>query len=103
MIPGCTEFHWSPLFSLQVPPAQAALVISRQVRDVAVRAGESAMFECHMTGPQDVEVDWLSNGKLIQPALLNCKMHFDGKRWVYVCSAHRHWFRISLHQLILTP
>ena len=42
------------------------------------------MFECHMTGPPDVEVDWLSNGKLIQPALLNCKMHFDGRRWVQV-------------------
>lgn len=40
------------------------------------------MFECHMTGPPDVDVDWMSNGKLIQPALLNCKMHFDGKRWV---------------------
>lgn len=49
---------------------------------MAVRAGESAMFECHMTGPLDVEVDWLSNGKLVQPALLNCKMTFNGKRWV---------------------
>jgi len=47
---------------------------------VAVKAGESAVFECHMTGPPDVDVDWLSHGKLIQPALLNCKMHFDGKR-----------------------
>ncbi|CAB1327736.1 unnamed protein product [Coregonus sp. 'balchen'] len=52
----------------------------KEVRDVAVRAGESAMFECHMTGPLDVEVDWLSNGKLVQPALLNCKMTFNGKR-----------------------
>ncbi|XP_062417470.1 striated muscle preferentially expressed protein kinase [Pungitius pungitius] len=60
--------------------AQSALKITQEVRDVAVRAGESAMFECHMTGPPDVDVDWLSNGKLIQPALLNCKMHFDGKR-----------------------
>ncbi|KAM6958556.1 LOW QUALITY PROTEIN: striated muscle preferentially expressed protein kinase-like [Tautogolabrus adspersus] len=60
--------------------AQTALKITREVEDVAVRAGESAMFECHMTGPPDVDVDWLSNGKLIQPALLNCKMHFDGKR-----------------------
>lgn len=48
---------------------------------MTVRAGESAMFECHMMGPADVDVDWLSNGKLIQPALLNCKMPFDGKRW----------------------
>ncbi|XP_034466386.1 striated muscle preferentially expressed protein kinase isoform X2 [Hippoglossus hippoglossus] len=60
--------------------AQASLGITRGVKDVAARAGESAKFECHVTGPLDVEVDWLSNGKLIQPALLNCKMHFDGKR-----------------------
>ncbi|XP_071391591.1 striated muscle preferentially expressed protein kinase [Centroberyx affinis] len=60
--------------------AQTALSITREVGDVAVRAGESAMFECHMTGPLDVDVDWLSNGKLIQPALLNCKIHFNGKR-----------------------
>ncbi|XP_031707548.1 striated muscle preferentially expressed protein kinase-like isoform X2 [Anarrhichthys ocellatus] len=59
---------------------QAALKITREVKGVAVKAGESAMFECHMTGPPDIDVDWLSNGKLIQPALLNCKMHFDGKR-----------------------
>ncbi|CAN9498115.1 unnamed protein product [Ophioblennius macclurei] len=60
--------------------AQTTLGISREVKDVAVRAGESATFECHVTGPPDMDVDWLSNGKLIQPALLNCKMHFDGKR-----------------------
>ncbi|XP_036071735.1 striated muscle preferentially expressed protein kinase isoform X3 [Oryzias melastigma] len=59
---------------------QVALGITKELRDVAVRAGDSATFECHMTGPADVDVDWLSNGKLIQPALLNCKMHFDGKR-----------------------
>jgi len=45
-----------------------------------VKAGETALFECHVIGPQDTDVDWLSDGKLIQPALLNCKMHFDGKR-----------------------
>ncbi|XP_062236911.1 striated muscle preferentially expressed protein kinase-like isoform X3 [Platichthys flesus] len=60
--------------------AQTSLGITRGLKDVAARAGESAKFECHVTGPLDVEVDWLSNGKLIQPALLNCKMHFDGKR-----------------------
>ncbi|XP_051283364.1 striated muscle preferentially expressed protein kinase isoform X2 [Dicentrarchus labrax] len=65
---------------VDVKAAQTALNITREVKDVTVRAGESAMFECHMTGPPDVDVDWLSNGKLIQPALLNCKMHFDGKR-----------------------
>ncbi|KAK0135678.1 Striated muscle preferentially expressed protein kinase [Merluccius polli] len=66
-------------FKLEVK-APTALAITREIRDAAARAGEAAMFECHMTGPPDVEVDWLSNGKLIQPALLNCKMHFDGKR-----------------------
>ncbi|XP_067116591.1 striated muscle preferentially expressed protein kinase isoform X2 [Osmerus mordax] len=65
---------------VKVHTVQMVLAITQQVRDVSVKAGESAMFECHMTGPQDVEVDWLANGKLIQPALLNCKMHFDGKR-----------------------
>ncbi|XP_072235422.1 striated muscle preferentially expressed protein kinase [Leuresthes tenuis] len=68
-------------FRVEVRAAQqTALKITREVKDVAVRAGESAMFECHVAGPPDVDVDWLSNGKLIQPALLNCKMHFDGKR-----------------------
>ncbi|KAM9835843.1 striated muscle preferentially expressed protein kinase [Aulostomus maculatus] len=60
--------------------AQTALKIISEVKDVALRAGESAMFECYITGPPDVDVDWLSYGKLIQPALLNCKMQFDGKR-----------------------
>uniref|UniRef100_A0A3B4VNE8 Striated muscle enriched protein kinase a n=1 Tax=Seriola dumerili TaxID=41447 RepID=A0A3B4VNE8_SERDU len=60
--------------------AAQTLKITREVKDVAVRAGESAMFECFITGPPNVDVDWLSDGKLIQPALLNCKMHFDGKR-----------------------
>lgn len=68
---------------LSAASGRTALKITREVRDVAVRAGESAMFECHITGPLDVDVDWLSNGKLIQPALLNCKMHFDGKKWVH--------------------
>ncbi|XP_029375054.1 striated muscle preferentially expressed protein kinase isoform X2 [Echeneis naucrates] len=63
-----------------VSAAHATLKITREVEDMAVRAGESAMFECLIIGPPNVDVDWLSNGKLIQPALLNCKMHFDGKR-----------------------
>lgn len=68
---------------LAAAAAQGRLRITREVNDVAVRAGESAMLECHITGPPDVDVDWLSDGKLIQPALLNCKMHFDGKRcWI---------------------
>ncbi|XP_077369900.1 striated muscle preferentially expressed protein kinase-like isoform X1 [Festucalex cinctus] len=60
--------------------AQTQLEMIREAKDVSVEAGESAMFECHMTGPPDVDVDWLCNGKLIQPALLNCKMQFDGRR-----------------------
>uniref|UniRef100_A0A8B9H5D2 Striated muscle enriched protein kinase b n=1 Tax=Astyanax mexicanus TaxID=7994 RepID=A0A8B9H5D2_ASTMX len=67
------------IFSLDVP-AEPGLAIVRPVRDVLVKAGETAVFECHVIGPQDVDVDWLSDGKLIQPALLNCKMHFDGRR-----------------------
>ncbi|XP_077422199.1 striated muscle preferentially expressed protein kinase-like [Vanacampus margaritifer] len=60
--------------------AQTHLEIIREAKDLMVAAGESAMFECQVTGPPDVDVDWLCNGKLIQPALLNCKMQFDGRR-----------------------
>ncbi|XP_057680590.1 striated muscle preferentially expressed protein kinase-like isoform X3 [Corythoichthys intestinalis] len=60
--------------------SQTQLKIIQDVKDLMMEAGESAMFECHISGPPDVDVDWLSNGKLIQPALLNCKMHFDGRR-----------------------
>lgn len=59
---------------------EPVLAITRNVNDVTVSAGETALFECHMTGPPDVDVDWLADGKLIQPALLNCKMHFDGRK-----------------------
>ncbi|XP_058888050.1 striated muscle-specific serine/threonine-protein kinase-like isoform X6 [Acipenser ruthenus] len=65
---------------LKAPPVEPNLVISRQMRDVTVKAGEMAVFECFISGPPDVDVDWLSSGKLVQPALLNCKMYFDGKR-----------------------
>ncbi|XP_028325009.1 striated muscle preferentially expressed protein kinase-like isoform X2 [Gouania willdenowi] len=67
---------------------QTGLTITREVDHVSVKAGETAVFDCYATGPPDMDVDWLSNGKLIQPALLNCKMHFDGKR----C-------RLSLHSV----
>ncbi|XP_072902358.1 striated muscle preferentially expressed protein kinase isoform X4 [Hemitrygon akajei] len=56
------------------------LAIMAPARDITVNAGESAFFECEVRGPPDVDVDWLTNGKLVQPALLNCKMHFDGKK-----------------------
>lgn len=65
---------------LSTAAEHTGLKITRGMKDVVVKAGESAMFECHIVGPSEVDVDWLSNGKLIQPALLNCKMHFDGKR-----------------------
>ncbi|KAG5834016.1 hypothetical protein ANANG_G00282150 [Anguilla anguilla] len=58
---------------VKAAPREPVVVITQHVRDMTRR-------ECHMSGPQDVDVDWLSDGKLIQPALLNCKMHFDGRR-----------------------
>eukprot|EP00062_Callorhinchus_milii_P023860 gi/632983154/ref/XP_007908507.1/ PREDICTED: striated muscle preferentially expressed protein kinase isoform X3 [Callorhinchus milii] len=56
------------------------LTILAPARDNVVNAGESACFECLIQGPLDIDVDWLTKGKLVQPALLNCKMHFDGKK-----------------------
>lgn len=70
----------SLFLSPTAPPIEPLLAVIRPVKDVMVKAGETALFECHVRGPQDVDVDWLSDGKLIQPALLNCKMHFDGRR-----------------------
>ncbi|XP_072539916.1 striated muscle preferentially expressed protein kinase [Salminus brasiliensis] len=65
---------------VKAPFPLEALTITSPLQDVRVRAGKTALFECHVTGPQDTDVDWLANGKLIQPALLDCKMQFDGKR-----------------------
>eukprot|EP00063_Salmo_salar_P044543 XP_014019378.1 PREDICTED: striated muscle preferentially expressed protein kinase-like isoform X1 [Salmo salar] len=65
---------------VKVPPVESGLTIIRPVMDITVDAGETVMLECHIIGPLDTDVDWLADGKLIQPALLNCKMHFDGKR-----------------------
>ncbi|XP_010213655.1 PREDICTED: striated muscle preferentially expressed protein kinase, partial [Tinamus guttatus] len=42
--------------------------------------GGLALFECLVAGPPDMDVDWLSRGRLLQPALLKCKMHFDGRK-----------------------
>ncbi len=64
----------------QAAPAESSLTITRPMQDVKVKAGEIALFECFITGPQTVDVDWLANGKLIQPALFECKMQFDGRR-----------------------
>ncbi|KAK7155110.1 hypothetical protein R3I93_009911 [Phoxinus phoxinus] len=60
--------------------AASCLTIARPMQDVKVKAGDIALFECFITGPPALDVDWLANGKLIQPALFDCKMQFDGHR-----------------------
>lgn len=50
------------------------------LQDLVVGAGELVVFECMVAGPPDMDVDWLSRGRLLQPALLKCKMHFDGRK-----------------------
>uniref|UniRef100_UPI003AAF8DBE striated muscle preferentially expressed protein kinase n=1 Tax=Centroberyx gerrardi TaxID=166262 RepID=UPI003AAF8DBE len=61
-------------------PVEPGLAVIRPVKDITAKAGETVLFECHVIGPKDTDVDWLADGKLIQPALLNCKMHFDGRK-----------------------
>ncbi|KAM4609475.1 striated muscle preferentially expressed protein kinase [Polymixia lowei] len=61
-------------------PVEPGLAVIRPVKDITAKAGETVLFECHVMGPKDTDVDWLADGKLIQPALLNCKMHFDGRK-----------------------
>ncbi|XP_074154764.1 striated muscle preferentially expressed protein kinase isoform X8 [Sminthopsis crassicaudata] len=61
-------------------PESRSLAVVAPLQDVNVGAGEMALFECLITGPTDVEVDWLCRGRLLQPALLKCKMHFDGRK-----------------------
>ncbi|XP_075773812.1 striated muscle preferentially expressed protein kinase [Pelodiscus sinensis] len=61
-------------------PASQALGVVVPLQDVTVGAGEMALFECQVAGPPDLDVDWLSRGRLLQPALLQCKMHFDGHK-----------------------
>ncbi|CAL8240298.1 unnamed protein product [Merluccius merluccius] len=65
---------------VRAAPLEPGLAVIRPVRDITAQAGDTVMFECHVRGPQDTDVDWLANNKLIQPALLNCKMHFDGRK-----------------------
>ncbi|XP_068429339.1 striated muscle preferentially expressed protein kinase isoform X2 [Clinocottus analis] len=65
---------------VKAAPVEPGLAVIRPVRDITAKAGETVLFECHVIGPKDTDVDWLANGKLIQPALLNCKMHFDGRK-----------------------
>ncbi|XP_068804933.1 striated muscle preferentially expressed protein kinase isoform X1 [Struthio camelus] len=61
-------------------PECQSLAIVAPLQDVVVGAGELALFECLVAGPPDMDVDWLSRGRLLQPALLKCKMHFDGRK-----------------------
>ncbi|XP_069717368.1 striated muscle preferentially expressed protein kinase isoform X1 [Phaenicophaeus curvirostris] len=61
-------------------PECQSLAIVVPLQDVVVGAGELALFECLVSGPPDMDVDWLSRGRLLQPALLKCKMHFDGRK-----------------------
>ncbi|XP_062048489.1 striated muscle preferentially expressed protein kinase isoform X4 [Lepus europaeus] len=61
-------------------PESRSLAVLAPLQDVDVGAGEMALFECLVAGPTDVEVDWLCRGRLLQPALLKCKMHFDGRK-----------------------
>ncbi|XP_029460871.1 striated muscle preferentially expressed protein kinase [Rhinatrema bivittatum] len=71
--------HCDARLEVRAHPGSLTLAFLSPVRDVTVSAGGMALFECLITCPPDVDVDWLSCGKLLQPALLNCKMHFDGK------------------------
>lgn len=69
------------MFYLQAaPPVEPGLAVICPVKDITAKAGETVLFECHVIGPKDTDVDWLADGKLIQPALLNCKMHFNGRK-----------------------
>lgn len=61
-------------------PETQSLAVLAPLQDVVVGAGDAAIFECLVSGPSDVDVDWLWRGRLLQPALLQCKMHFDGRK-----------------------
>ncbi|XP_054826431.1 striated muscle preferentially expressed protein kinase [Eublepharis macularius] len=65
---------------VQVHPETQSLAVLAPLQDVVVGAGDAALFECLVSGPPDVDVDWLWRGRLLQPALLQCKMHFDGRK-----------------------
>ncbi|XP_039210351.1 striated muscle preferentially expressed protein kinase isoform X3 [Crotalus tigris] len=65
---------------IQVHPETHSLAVLTPLQDVVVGAGDAAIFECLVSGPPDVDVDWLWRGRLLQPALLQCKMHFDGRK-----------------------
>ncbi|XP_053554143.1 striated muscle preferentially expressed protein kinase isoform X2 [Bombina bombina] len=65
---------------VRATPGSTSLEVVTPLRDVSVSAGEAAVFECVISGPPDLDVDWMFRGKLLQPALLDCKMRFNGKQ-----------------------
>ncbi|KAM3916775.1 striated muscle preferentially expressed protein kinase isoform 2-T2 [Leptodactylus fuscus] len=65
---------------VRASPGSSTLEVVTPLQDVSVCAGEAAVFECVVSGPQDLDVDWMFRGKLLQPALLDCKMRFNGKQ-----------------------
>ncbi|XP_018410415.1 PREDICTED: striated muscle preferentially expressed protein kinase [Nanorana parkeri] len=65
---------------VRAPSGSTSLEVLTPLQDVSVCAGEAAVFECVVSGPPDLDVDWMFRGKLLQPALLDCKMRFNGKQ-----------------------
>ncbi|KAM5124878.1 striated muscle preferentially expressed protein kinase-like, partial [Mantella aurantiaca] len=65
---------------VRAPSGSTGLEVLSPLQDVSVCAGEAAVFECVVSGPPDLDVDWMFRGKLLQPALLDCKMRFNGKQ-----------------------
>ncbi|KAM4626561.1 striated muscle preferentially expressed protein kinase-like [Discoglossus pictus] len=72
---------------VRAPPGSASLEVVTPLRDVSVSAGEAAVFECVISGPPDLDVDWMFRGKLLQPALLDCKMRFNGKQCILLLNS----------------
>ncbi|XP_041431903.1 striated muscle preferentially expressed protein kinase-like isoform X2 [Xenopus laevis] len=69
------------------PTGSTSLEVLTPLQDVSVCAGEAAVFECMVSGPADMDVDWMVRGKLLQPALLDCKMRFNGKQCVLLLNS----------------
>ncbi|CAM9543620.1 unnamed protein product [Lampetra fluviatilis] len=59
---------------------QQQLAVVSATREVSSRAGEEAVLECSLLGPPDMDVDWWRSGRLVQPALLGCRMRSDGRK-----------------------
>ncbi|OCT60995.1 hypothetical protein XELAEV_18047020mg [Xenopus laevis] len=68
-------------------PGSTSLEVLTPLQDVRVCAGEAAVFECVVSGPTDMDLDWMFRGKLLQPALLDCKMRFNGKQCVLLLNS----------------